>query len=109
MWLIGVRSSCRMRERSNRPPGAAAPPPLPEPGAGVASLIGFKSVGWGTGALRPSVDRGSSLQQPLDLLQQPGQLDGLGVIIIAAGVLRLLLIPLHRMGGEGDDGDGFRP
>src|SRR6266545_7870279 len=46
--------------------------------------------------LRESSWRGRRMaQQRLDLAEQPGQLDGLCVVVIAAGFLGLLLVPLH--------------
>ncbi len=47
-----------------------------------------------------------SLQQAMDLPQQPFQINGLGVIIVATGFQGFLPVPGHGVGGEGNDGDG---
>src|SRR5205823_4551227 len=52
--------------------------------------------------------RSRSLQLRLYFSEQPRQLDGLGVKVIAAGGARFLLITAHRMGGQRDDGNAPR-
>ena len=47
-------------------------------------------------------------EQRLDLVEQPLQLDRLGVVVVAARRHRLLAIAGHRVRGERDDRDGPR-
>ena len=45
------------------------------------------------------------VEQPVHLLQQAGEVDRLGVEVVAAGVERLLAIADHGVRGQGDDRD----
>ena len=47
----------------------------------------------------------AAIQKGADLVEQPRQLDRLGVEVVAAGGERLLLVLHHRMRGERDHGD----
>src|SRR5262249_19098625 len=49
--------------------------------------------------------RGLLLHQGVDLRQQARELDRLGVVVVAAGLQRLLPVARHRVGGQGDDRD----
>ena len=44
-------------------------------------------------------------EERLDLPQQPGQLDGLGVVVVAARGQRLVAIARHRVRGQRDHRD----
>src|SRR5262245_54963237 len=48
---------------------------------------------------------GRPSEQPLDLAEQAGELDRLGVVLVAPGGERLLPVPGHRVGGQGDHWD----
>ncbi len=45
----------------------------------------------------------------IDLFEQDFQIDGLGMVFVAAGFESLGPVPTHGMGRQGDDRDGVEP
>src|SRR5690606_22424697 len=48
-------------------------------------------------------------EEALDLAQKPGEVDGLGVIVVAAGLQRPFAVPGHGVGSQGQDRNGLGP
>src|SRR2546430_10357821 len=101
--LSGLRRSCRIRLRRLLQVGSAVEDCDWAVGGGsVSDFIGLVK---NSGIRRRS--RRSASQEAVDFFEQPREIDRLGLVIVAAGVGRLIAVALHGMGGEGNDRYGL--
>src|SRR5689334_13025754 len=91
--------------------GAGAGPVVPAAGAGLACCSGDMALGEGLGANElarashradESLAGWAALEKCFDLVDQLGDLDGLGVVVGAAGFERAFAVAGHGVGGQGD-------
>ena len=67
---------------------------------------GKRATESGTPPGRAGGDRGG--RRASIFAEQAGELDGLGVVVVAAGLERLLAVAGHGVRGQGDDRDALR-